>query len=481
MPFGASLGLILVLCAAFLLVCVVASKISAKSGIPALVLFLGIGMLAGSDGPGGIHFSDMALTKTLGTLALAFILFAGGLETNWQTLKKVALKGAALSTIGVAITCALIGAFAHYVLKLPPMIGLLLGAVVSSTDAAAIFGVLRSSGTRLKHNLTPLLEFESGTNDPVAVFLTIAMTEIVKHPGTSMVNFIPELLIEMPLGFAIGLVAGWGAVALINRVRLEYDGLYSIITVATVCFAFGGAEVLHGNPFLAVYVAGVTMGSRKFLHRLALIQFHDAIAWLTQIVMFVVLGLLVYPRQLLDVAVPGLLLSLFLIFVARPVSVGVALLLSKMPFRSKVFVSWAGLRGAVPIILATFPAIAGVPEAQMIFNLVFFIVLTSVLIQGSTLRPFARLLGVGVDRNPDESDLTPASNEDLLEVSVQPGSRTVGRQVVDLGLPPTALIVLLTRNDESYIPRGSTVLAEGDKMLIATRLQDREELKKRFE
>ena len=481
MPFGSSLGIVLVVTAAFLFVCIVASKISTKTGIPALVLFLGIGMLAGSDGPGGIHFDNMVFAKTIGTLALAFILFAGGLETSWQTLKHVATKGTAMSTIGVAVTCGLVGWFAHQVLKMPIEVGLLLGAVVSSTDAAAVFGVLKNSGTRLKNNLTPLLEFESGTNDPVAVFLTLAMTEFVMKPGTSLVSFIPELLFEMPMGFAVGLIAGWGAVAMINRVRLEYAGLYSIITIATVCFAFGGAEVLHGNPFLAVYVAGVTMGSRNFLHRLAIIQFHDAIAWLTQIVMFVVLGLLVFPRQLAEVAFPGLLLSLFLIFVARPISVFVALLLAKMSWKSKVFVSWAGLRGAVPIILATFPAIAKVPQAPLIFNLVFFIVLTSVLIQGTSLKWLAKALDQTVENDKTLPNLQPAAKDDLLEIEISPEARVVGRQVVELNLPSTALIVLLNRNGESYIPRGSTIVEGGDTLLIATRLQDRDELRRRFE
>lgn len=481
MPQALPLEVWLVIVAFFLLLCVAASKVSAKLGVPSLLFFLGIGMLAGSDGPGGVHFDNMEVTKALGSVALAFILFGGGLENNWQTLKPVAARAISLSTIGVAVTCALVGSFAHYALSLPWLPALLLGAIVSSTDAAAIFGVLRSSGIRLKHNITPLLEFESGTNDPVAIFLTLALTSLVQKPETPIASFVPMLLLEMPLGAAIGLVCGRFAVSLINRIRLEYDGLYPVITVATACLSFGGAHFIHGNPFLAVYIAGVVMGSRNFLHRLQLIQFHDALAWILQIVMFVVLGLLVFPSQLPAVVVPGILLSLFLIFVARPAAVFAALATAKMQKRTKFFIAWAGLRGAVPIILAIFPAIAGVPQAQTLFNLVFFIVLSSVLIQGTTLRAFARMLSV-VAPNPSVQDrLKPAASEDLLEVEIAASSWSVGKQVVELGLPPTALIVLLKRAGQSYVPQGASVIEAGDRLLVATRRDDEADLIRRFE
>lgn len=481
MHSGSVLAIVMVVVAVFLLVCVLASKFSAKSGVPALVLFLLIGMLAGSDGPGGIHFSDFAVAKTVGSVALAFILFAGGLETSWATLKPVLWRGLSLSMFGVLATCLLVGAFAHFVLGLPWMLGLLLGAVVSSTDAAAVFSVLKSTGLRLKHKVTPLLELESGTNDPVAVFLTLGVTQLILHPETSALSLIPKLLIEMPLGLAVGFLSGMGAVTLINRVRLAHDGLYSIITIAAVCFSFGGSELLHGNPFLAVYAAGVTMGSRNFLHRIALIQFHDAIAWITQIVMFVVLGLLVFPRQLVSVALPGLALSLFLIFVVRPVSVFIALAFAKTKARTKLFVAWAGLRGAVPIVLATFPALEQVPGSSTVFNLVFFIVLTSVLIQGTAMRVVAQKLNVAAAVREQPPSLREASHDDLLEVTLGKDALAVGKQVVELGLPPTALIVLLRRDHASYIPQGSTVLKQGDRILVATRRQDQDELRRRFE
>jgi len=469
----------MVVVAAFLLVCVFASKISSKLGIPALVLFIGVGMLAGSDGPGGIHFDDMSLVKVLGTIALAFILFAGGLDSTISAIKPVFKRGLSLATIGVLVTAGVVGVFAYYFLNVPPLVAMLLGAVVSSTDAAAVFGVMRNAGVRLKHQITPLLEFESGTNDPVAVFLVIGLTDLIIDPSATMVSKLLGLLIEMPIGAAVGFVAGYGAVAIINRLRLEYHGLYPVITVATVCLAFGAAHFAMGNPFLSVYVAGVTMGSRNFVHRLNLIQFHDAIAWLTQIVMFVLLGLLVFPSELIQVAVPGLLLSLVLIFLARPVAVFISLLGSRMQKRTKFFVSWAGLRGAVPIILATFPALEGVPEAPLIFNVVFFIVVSSVLIQGTMIKRMAHWLSVAApESEPD--DTRSRAHGDLLEIRLGADSPSINKQVVTLGMPSTALIVLLKRDEQSYIPQGSTVLREGDLLLIATRREDQDDLKTLF-
>lgn len=445
------------------------------------MLFIGIGMLAGSDGPGGLAFDNFDTAKSVGNIALAFILFAGGLESTWASVRPVLWRGLSLSTVGVAVTFGLVGAFAHFVLGLPWTVGLLLGAIVASTDAAAVFGVLRSSGARLKHRVSQLLELESGTNDPVAAFLTIAMTEVAMRPATSLWEFVPRLLVEMPLGVAVGLASGTAAATVMNRIRLEYVGLYSVITVSTVLFAFGGSTLIHANPYLAVYVAGLTMGSRNFLHRQAILQFHDAIAWITQIVMFVVLGLLVYPSRLPGVAGPGLAVALFLIFVARPAAVFASLAFTRMKARSKLFISLAGLRGAVPIIFATFPALAGVPQAQLLFDLVFFIVITSVVVQATLMRPMAVRLKVAAPVRPHLSDLKPAAHDELLEIAIAEGSRVVGKQVVDLGLPQTALIVLLTRGSESYIPRGSTVLEPDDVLLIATRKKDQAELRKLIE
>lgn len=469
----------LVLLAAFLILCTFASKASSKLGIPSLILFILIGMLAGSDGPGGIAFTNVEITKDIGLLALAFILFSGGLDTNWAQLRPVIWRGLSLATIGVVVTAGLVGSIAHYVLGLPLLPCLLLGAIVSPTDAAAVFGVVRGSGLRIKHRLVPTLELESGTNDPLAVFLTTTLVSFLAKPETSISSAVAHLFIEMPLGFGIGLVVGYGSVLMINRLRLEYDGLYSIITIAAVCLSFGGSTLIGGNPFLAVYVAGVYMGSRNFLHKIALLQFHEGIAWLMQIAMFVLLGLLCFPHQLWSVAWPGSLIAVFLILVARPVAVYISLAFAHVSRRSRLFIGWAGLRGAVPIILATFPLMAKLPNAQVIFNLVFFIVLASVLIQGTSLKWVARRLGVAVSHEPNALPLTTPDN--ILKVTVAPGSRATGKQVVNLDLPPTALLVLLERKGEQFIPRGATEIAVGDTITIATRRGDHDELRQRFE
>ncbi|HWD37975.1 MAG TPA: potassium/proton antiporter, partial [Fimbriimonas sp.] len=364
MGTGLSLEAVLVLVAGFLLLCALASKVSARYGVPSLLFFVAMGMLAGSDGPGGIHFEDVHLTKTVGTIALALILFAGGLESKWSELRPVVWRGLSLATLGVVITAALVAAFAYKFIGLDLMPALLLGAIVSSTDAAAVFAILRTSGLKLKHEAAPLIEFESGTNDPLAAFLTTAITGLSTHAIHSPWEIGQQLLLEMPIGLAVGLAAGFGGVWLVNRLRLDYDGMYPVITIATALAAFGGAGELHGSSFLSVYVAGVVMGSRNFLHRSSLLQFHDALAWLAQIVMFVLLGLLVFPKQMATIALPGVVLALFLILIARPVAVFVSLAFTKVPASAKLFVSWAGLRGAVPIILATFPLIAGAPESE---------------------------------------------------------------------------------------------------------------------
>jgi potassium/hydrogen antiporter len=467
-------GLIIV--AGLLLLSILASKVSTKLGIPALVLFVGIGMLAGSEGLGGIAFDNYHLARDLGTIALALILFSGGLDTPWAEIKPLIGRGISLATLGIVATAALVGLFAWQLLGFEPLPALLLGAIVSSTDAAAVFAVLRARRVRLRKRLAPLLELESGSNDPMAVFFTYGLTTLILNPSTSLmsfgVGFVQQMVVGGAVGWGLGIAASW----IMNHLRLEYDGLYPVVSLSIVLLAFGGTQFIGGNGFLAVYVAGVTLGTQNFLHKIGLVQFHEGVAWLMQIAMFLVLGLLVFPGRLLEVAGAGLLLSAFLILVARPLAVFISLLGSrKMRNREKLFVSWAGLRGALPIILATIPLTAGVPGSDRMFNLVFFVVLSSVLVQGTTLGLAARLLSVIA---PAPVAL-PERNvqENLMEIVLEPGARVIGKQVVDLRLPPTALLVLLRRSGESYIPRGATVLQEGDTLLVATRKEDWDELR----
>lgn len=461
----------------FLVVCVLASKISKRFGVPTLVIFIAIGMLAGSEGPGGISFDNFAITKQFGMILLAFILFAGGMDTSWNQLRPVAWKGLSLATVGVLCTTGLVAVFAYYALHLRPIEGMLLGSIVASTDAAAVFSSLKGgSGIQLKDNLGELIELESGTNDPVAVFLTAALTEIAIHPQTSVVQMLPGMLLQMPIGLAVGFFIGKGAVWLINRVHLEFDGLYPVLTLASAGITYGASVLVGGNAFIAVYTTGVILGSSVFVHKVSLKHFHDGIAWLLQIVVFLALGLLVFPSTVLPIVLLGISFALFLIFVARPVAVFLCLSLTKLSTKSKLLVSWAGLRGAFPIILATFPVLAGLPSGHFIFNLVFFVVVVSVLIQGTTLPFVARFLGV-VKENPMSSGSELQPFVEMLELNLGPTAPATGCRVIDLRLPSTSLIVLLRRSGENYTPTGSTTLLEGDTLFVATRKEDHDELR----
>lgn len=450
---------------------ILASKASGRLGVPALVLFLIIGMLAGTDGFGRIHFENYHQAQALGVLALAFILFAGGLDTDWKSVKPVVVPGLVLATFGVVLTAGLVGWFAVKALGFSLLEGLLLGAIISSTDAAAVFAVMRSKAVGLKGELKPLIEFESGSNDPMAVFLTVALLQLMTLPQAPVWNLIPSFFIQMSLGAAAGLAFGKLMPLLVNRLRLEYEGLYPVLTIAMVLLTYGLTTVIGGNGFLAVYVAGIVAGNSDFLHKRSLKRFHDGVAWLMQIAMFIALGLLVYPSQLVTVAGAGLLVSAFLIVVARPISVFLALSFTQLDIWQKAMVSWVGLRGSVPIILATFPLVAGVPNANLIFNLVFFIVLTSVLLQGTSIPIVARILKVDAPAPvkvdyPIEMTNTGAITSDLVEVEVPPHSAVDGRAIIDAGLPQGALVVLLSRNKEFIVPSGSTVIHAGDKLLL---------------
>jgi potassium/hydrogen antiporter len=457
--------------AGLLLVGVLASKAATKLGIPALLLFLIIGMAAGSEGIGGIDFADYQLAQNIGVVALAFILYAGGLDTEWADVRPAAGRAVLLATIGVAVTALVAGAVATWVLGVPPQVGLLLGAIISSTDAAAVFSVLRSHSVGLRGMLRPLLELESGSNDPMAVFLTVAFLQLVTEPDTTIAALVPVFILQMVVGGAVGYLLARGAVAAINRVHIGYEGLYPVVMIALVLLTYGVASLLGGSGFLAVYVAGLVMGNHTFLHRKSLMRFSDGLAWLMQITMFLVLGLLVFPSDLVAVALPALAVSAALVFVARPLAAAAVLLPTRVDPRETLMVSWVGLRGAVPIILATFPLVAGIPQAELLFNVVFFIVLTSVLVQGTTLPRVARWLGVDAplaERKPFplESVEVLGATTHLHDLTIPEGSPVAGRSLVHLALPADALVVLVNRHDTFVVPSGSTELQAGDAILL---------------
>lgn len=464
-------GAVMAAAALLVLLGVATSKISTRLGVPALLLFLLIGMLAGSEGVGGINFADFELAQAIGVVALAFILFAGGFDTDWSAVRPVVGKAVLLATVGVLITAIVAGSVAAWVLGVSLSTGLLLGAIISSTDAAAVFSVLRSRSVGLKGQLRPLLELESGSNDPMAVFLTLAFLALVTDETTRVVDLVPIFVAQMAVGAAVGFAMAKGAVFAINRVHLEYEGLYPVVMIALVLLTYGTAAVLGGSGFLAVYLAGLVIGNARFLHKKSLMRFADGLAWLMQIAMFLVLGLLVFPSDVVSVAGRALLVSIVLIFVARPVATATLLLLTRLGARETLMVSWVGLRGAVPIVLATFPLVEGIPEADLIFNVVFFVVLTSVLIQGTTLPVVARWLRVDAPlerRHPYLLDIVEAGDgaTDLHDITVAEESPAAGRQLVDLQLPQGALVVLVSRDDEFVVPQGSTVLLAGDNVLL---------------
>jgi potassium/hydrogen antiporter len=377
-----------------LLLSIFAWKVSSRLGIPALLLFLGIGMLAGSDGPGGIYFDDALVAQSVGVVALAFILFAGGLETDWKVVRPVLGGALSLSTIGVLLTAVIVAIFALIVLHFSFAEGLLLGAIISATDAAAVFSVLGARNLHLKGKLLPLLELESGTNDPMAVFLTIGLTRLLTNPQESVLGLLLLFVQQMGVGAVLGLLIGWAAIWLISHLNLDVEGLYRVFTIALVLFTYGLTAWLGGSGFLAVYLVGVLLGNSSVQQVDRLSRFHDSLAWLMQIAMFLILGLLVFPSRLPAVAASGLLITGAAVFLARPVSVLIALLPVKMSLQEKLFVGWVGLRGAVPIVLATFPLLAGLSKASFLFDLVFFVVLASVLLQGMSVPFVAQWLGI---------------------------------------------------------------------------------------
>jgi len=468
-----------------LLLSIVASKVASKVRVPALIIFILVGMFAGSEGPGGIAFDNAWAAQLLGTIALAFIIFSGGLHSSWKRVRPVLWTGISLSTVGVFVTAVLVGLFVHYLFNFSLLTSLLLGAIVSSTDAAAVFSVMSSSGTQLKNRIKDLLEFESASNDPMAVILTLGFVHLITNPDDSAWSMVFLLVQQMTLGIIIGYLMGKLTVLKVNRLRLDYEGLYPVLTLTLVIFTYGITASLGGSGFLAVYIAGLIMGGSDFINKQSLTRFHDGLAWLMQITMFLILGLLVFPSQLLPVMLMGVLISLFLIFVARPLGVFISLPLGNISLKERGFISWVGLRGAVPIILATFPLLAGVPNADILFNVVFFIVITSVLIQGTTIPLFARWLGVEdrgakINTGHVEFEFNYADGSQKKELIVSSDSKAVGKQIVELSLPESAIIMLINRNGSSLVPRGGTIIKAHDKLLILAEKNDITEIESIF-
>lgn len=453
------------------LLSVAIAKVSDRLGLPMLLLFIIIGMLAGSEGIGGIFFDDAKLAQSIGIVSLIFILFAGGFDTKWSNVRTVFWQAAGLSTIGVFLTAFAVGLFSARLFGFSILDGFLLGAIVSSTDAAAVFAVLRSREISLKENLTSLLELESGSNDPMAVFLTLGTIQLLMSGQTGALSIVFLFFFQMGIGLLFGLLIGRLMVIALNWLKIWFEGIYPVMVLAFVAFAYGAAATVGGSGFLAVYVAGLVAGNSEFVQKKSLLRFFDGFAWLSQIGMFLTLGLLVYPSQVAAVVGVGLLVSAFLMFVARPLSVFLLMSFSGAGWRDKAFVSWVGLRGAVPIVLAIFPLIAGLQGARMLFNLVFFIVLTSALLQGWSVPFVAKFLKVDSplkrkQQHPIEFAPVEGINADLVDLIIPYDSLVIGKSIVELGLPKDTVVVLIGRDDEYLVPSGGTILQEGDTLLV---------------
>jgi potassium/hydrogen antiporter len=469
-----SINAAMLLAGVLLLLGIASSKFSAQLGMPVLVLFLLVGMLAGSEGLGRIPFEDYPLANSVGSVALALILFDGGLRTSLTSVQRVWRPALSLSTIGVLLTSLLTGLAAAWVLKMPLLQGLLLGSIVGSTDAAAVFSVLRTSGLKLPERLTATLEVESGSNDPMAIFLTLGLIGVITgsadSPQALLLLFLAQFGLGSVVGLGVGRLATWG----VNRINLDYPGLYPLLALAFGLVAFGLAAVLGGSGFLAVYLAGIVLGSSSIVFRRGIFSFHDATAWLGQIVLFVMLGLLSFPSRLLAVAGEGLLIALVLIVVARPIAVAVSALPFRFRRRELVFLSWVGLKGAVPITLATFPLMAGVPHSNTIFNAVFFVVLISAITQGWSLPLVARWLHIGRPADPTpalsvEINALRQVDGEIVDYTVKPKAQVAGQQLRDLALPDGVLVTLILRGREVVMPRGITALDPGDHVFVAMR------------
>ena len=465
------IGNILLIGSVLLIISVLAGKTSYRFGVPVLIFFVLIGMLAGSEGIGGIYFDDPGIARFIGYVALNFILFSGGLETRWEVIKPVFWHGFTLSTAGVLITAVSVGFFVWAVTDFSFLEGLLLGSVVSSTDAAAVFSILRSKSIGLKKNLRATLELESGSNDPMAYFLTIALTGLLIEKDHTALSLIPLFIKQMVIGGAAGLIFGRLGKELINRIKLDFEGLYPVLVIALMFLTWSFTDFIGGNGFLAIYLAAVYLGNQYLIHKKTIMQVFDGLAWLMQIVIFLTLGLLVFPSNIIPIIGTGLLVAAFLMFIARPLSVFITLIPFKVKLRNMTFISWVGLRGAVPIVFATYPLLEGVGKADMIFNLVFFISLSSVLFQGTTLSLVAKWLHVAIpekakQKTPPDIELADSIKSELTEIEIDEKCPAVGKQIVELGFPRTAIIAVIKRKGKYITPNGSTVLEPDDRLVI---------------
>lgn len=462
------------------IVSILVGKAGSRHGVPALLLFLGVGMLFGSDGLGLVHFDNIKLAHMVGTVALSAILFSGGLDTKFADIRPVLGPGIVLATLGVLVTAVATGLILYLLIghrqgvALSVMECLLLASTMSSTDSASVFSILRGKGLKLKHNLRPTLELESGSNDPMAYVLTTTFIFLVLQGGSpDYGGAVLTLVVQLVVGVAVGFAMGRGMVWMVNKIDLDNAALYPILVLMGSFFTFAVTYYLHGNSFLAVYIAGLIVGNNRFVHKRSTRNFFDGATWIAQLTMFLTLGLLVNPSELKPVLIPGLAISVVMIFVTRPLSVFISMaFFRRYSFRDRLFVSWVGLRGAVPIIFAILCRVEGVPGSEVMFNIVFLCTLTSLVVQGTTLPLVARWLGVS--EPPEEKprienfdiDFPEEIKSAATEVEITEHVLTHGSRLMDLRLPEKTLAIMVKRDDSYFVPTGKTVLHLGDRLML---------------
>ena len=466
-------GNILLVGSIILFVSILAGKASSRFGAPMLLFFLLVGMAFGTDGV-GIEFDNFAAVQFVGMLSLSIILFSGGMDTSFSEVRPVLKEGVVLATLGVVLTALFTGSIIYFVsgwlgAPIPFTLALLIAAVMSSTDSASVFAILRSKRVGLKENLRPLLELESGSNDPMAYILTVMLIQVNQGSGGEFLDVAFTFLKQMGIGALSGYLLGKGATIVVNRINIGNKSLYSVLLLSLVFFTASFTDLLGGNGYLAVYIAGIVMGNHKLSHKKTLATFLDGVTWLMQIVMFLMLGLLVNPHELKDVVFIGLIVGAAMIFLTRPLSVWLSLLPFKgLSTKARHYISWVGLRGAAPILFATYPKLAGLDPNNTIFNIVFFITIFSLVVQGTTVGGMARVLDVA-DKSPEKGfdiDLPDEVKAALTEVDIIEGGARDGALLKDIKLPERTLVMMIRRGDKYIVPNGSTVLHRGDKLLL---------------
>ncbi|MDU2753714.1 MAG: potassium/proton antiporter [Clostridium sp.] len=451
-----------------LLICITSSKMLYKFGVPMLLIFIVLGMLFGSDGIVGIYFDNYDLTSTLCSIALVFIMFYGGFGTNWKMAKPVAKQSILMSTFGVIITSLLTGVFCYFILNTSLLEGLLIGSIVGSTDAASVFTILRSQKLNLKSEIASLLEVESGSNDPIAYMMTLSIVMIMSS-GLSW-SIVPMILKQIIFGILLGAVLAKATVFIIRRANFELEGFYSIFIIAIAILAYALSEFIGGNGYLSVYIAGIILGNSKIPHKKSLVAFFDGISWIMQIMLFFMLGLLSFPSRLPQVIGVSILISIFMIFIARPIATHVILRGFKTPIKEQILISWVGLRGAASIVFAIFAITSGVPIENDIFHIIFFIALISVSVQGTLLPKVAQKLDL-VDNETTVlktfNDYQEEKSTMLLEYNVSKSSKWMNKTIMDAEIPDDILIVMIKRNGQVIVPKGSTEILEKDILVLS--------------